>query len=483
MASKTDLKLPEGFLFGFATAAYQIEGAISEGGRTPSIWDTFCKAKTPEGLPTIADSTSGEFATDHYHRWKDDIALIKSYGANSYRFSVSWSRIIDFSAGTGVPGQRDPANPEGIKFYRGILEELVKNGITPAITLYHWDLPQALEDRYNGWLNREVINDFVHYAKICFDAFGDLVKHWITLNEPWCCAAIGYGYGRFAPGRCSNRSISAEGDSFTEPRIVGHHLILAHAYAVKAFREEFSAQKGTIGITLDCLWFIPYEEGKDEAVAQRAFDARLGWWADPIFKGHYPASLKEICGDALPDFTPEEIAVVKGSSDFLGLNTYTTNVVKDGGSDHLNGKVSTSFAQKDGPQLGNLSHVEWLRDYPNGFRKLLGYLWKTYQMPIYVTENGFPAKGETDKPVEEAIHDEDRVRYYSGYTQAMLEAINLDGVDVRSYFAWSLLDNFEWADGYRTRFGVTYVDYKTFERTPKDSARFLKKWYEEHKQN
>ncbi|KAG2003281.1 beta-glucosidase [Coprinopsis cinerea AmutBmut pab1-1] len=480
----TDLKLPEGFLFGFATAAYQIEGAINEGGRTPSIWDTFTRAKSPEGVPHIADESSGEFACDHYRRWKEDIGLLKSYGANSYRFSVSWSRIIDFSAGKderGVTGRRDPANPEGIKFYRDILEELVKNNITPAITLYHWDIPQALEDRYGGWRNREVVNDFVHFAKVCFEAFGDLVKHWITLNEPWCCSVLGYGYGVFAPGRSSNRAKSAEGDSATEPYIVAHNLILAHAYAVKAYREEFSSQKGSIGITLDTFWYEPYDEEKDAAATQRAFDARLGWFADPIFKGHYPPSMKDISNGAIPQFSEEDIAVVKGSADFLGLNTYSSNLIQDAGSDSFKGKTTSTFKRKDGTELGRHSHVAWLQDYPTGFRKLLGYLWKTYQVPVYVTENGFPAKGENDLPVEEAIHDKDRVEYFRGYTQALLEAINIDKVPVKSYFAWSLLDNFEWADGYRTRFGVTYVDYKTFKRYPKDSARFLGKWYEEHK--
>ncbi|KAF9523273.1 glycoside hydrolase family 1 protein [Crepidotus variabilis] len=481
MADTSSYKLPPGFLFGFATAAYQIEGSPTAVGRTPSIWDTFTHPDPKSGIKHTKDGLSGDIATDSFNRYKEDIALLKSYGANAYRFSLSWSRIIDFSKGPDANG-RDPPNEAGIKYYRTFIEELVKAGITPAITLYHWDLPQALHDRYGGWLDKRIIDDYLHYAKTAFNAYGDLVKHWITMNEPWCVTAIGYGYARFAPGRSSDREKSPEGNSSIEPWRVGHNIILSHAYAVQYFRQKVKpAHGGTIGITLDSLYFQPYDDKPENvAAAQRAFDTRLGWWADPIFKGHYPASLKATLGERLPNFTKEEIGIVKGSSDFFGLNTYTTNLVQDGGTDELSGKVKSGFIGPDGKQLGTQASVDWLQSYAPGFRKLLNYLSKTYSMPIYITENGFAAKSDLTNPIPEVTHDPDRVEYYRTYTEAMLQAIHEDGVEVKSYFAWSLLDNFEWADGYTTRFGVTYVDYKTQKRYPKDSAWFLKKWFEDH---
>ena len=464
MGNDTKLQLPKDFLFGFATASYQVEGSVALDGRGASIWDTY----THQDPSPIADGSSGDVATDSYKRWKSDLALLKSYGVTAYRFSISWPRIIPKG------GRNDEVNQEGIKFYRDFIEELVKLGITPCVTLYHWDLPQALHDRYEGWLNREIVDDFVRYAKVCFSEFGDLVKHWITINEPWIVTMMGYGYGRFAPGKASN----------TAPWIVAHNIILAHSYASKLYREEFrQAQGGTLGITLDASWYMPYNADDPSCVeaAQRALDSRIGLFADPIFKGHYPASVVALIGDRLPKFTPEEIQVVRGSSDFYGLNTYTSNLVQDGGDDEFTGKVKTGFVRPDGSQLGTQAHVPWLQTYPEGFRSLLGYLWKTYNVPIFVTENGFAVKDENKLSPADAVNDKDRVEYYRGYTRALLEAINLDGVDVRSYFAWSFLDNFEWTEGYQVRFGVTYVDYNTQERFPKESSKFLKQWFEEHR--
>ncbi|OCH93919.1 beta-glucosidase 1A [Obba rivulosa] len=455
-------QLPSDFVWGFATASYQIEGSTTAGGRGPSIWDSFCK--TPG---KIRDGSSGDTATDSYRLWREDVELLKSYGVKAYRFSLSWSRIIPLG------GRGDPVNGEGISFYRSLIEELLKNDIVPFITLYHWDLPQALDERYGGWLNKEeIVKDYVNYAKVCFEAFGDLVKNWITHNEPWAVTILGYEKGAFAPGHQSN----------TEPWIVNHNLILAHAHAVKLYREQYKqAQGGQIGITLDCHWQLPYDDSPENvAAAQRGIDFKLGRFADPIYKGTYPASVIEIIGDRLVYFSPEELAVVVGSSDFFGLNTYTTQVVKAGGDDESNGFVKTGFTRQDGSQLGTQAHVPWLQTYPPGFRLLLNYLWDSYKLPIYVTENGFTVKDENSLPLEEAIHDADRIEYFHGYVNAMLQAIQEDNVPVKGYFGWSLLDNFEWADGYQTRFGVTYVDYTTQKRYPKDSARFLKKWFSEH---
>lgn len=353
------------------------------------------------------------------------------------------------------------------------------------MTLYHWDLPQALHDRYGGWLNKdEIVQDYTNYARICFQSFGDRVKYWLTLNEPWCVAVLGYGRGVFAPGRSSDRNRCPEGDSRTEPWIVAHNLILSHANAVKVYRDEFKpTQHGQIGITLNGDWEVPYDNSPENIeAAQHALDVAIGWYADPVYLGFYPDHMKKMLGDRLPDFTPEEWALVKGSSDFYGMNTYTTNLAKAGGSDEFQGNVDYTFTRADGTQLGTQAHCAWLQTYPEGFRALLNYIWKRYKLPIYVTENGFAVKNEDSLPIEEAIKDHDRVEYFRGATDSLYKAIFEDGVDIRSYFPWSFLDNFEWADGYGTRFGVTYVDYSTQKRYPKASAKFLIKWFREHQE-
>ncbi|CAE6430043.1 unnamed protein product [Rhizoctonia solani] len=465
-------KLPKDFLWGFATASFQIEGSTDVDGRGPSIWDEF--SRTPG---KTLDGRDGDVATDSYRLWKDDIALLKQYGIKSYRFSLSWSRIIPLG------GRNDPVNERGIKFYSDFIDALLAAGIIPFVTLYHWDLPQGLHDRYGGWLNKEeIVKDYVRYAKVCFEAFGDRVKHWLTMNEPWCISILGYGRGVFAPGRSSDRNRSAEGDSRTEPWIAGHSVILAHAYAVKLYREQFkSAQKGQIGITLNGDWAMPYDNTPENiAAAQHALDFAIGWFADPVYLGHYPAYMKEVLGDRLPTFTPEELKVVKGSGDFYGMNTYTTNLCKAGGSDEFQGNVDYTFKRPDGTELGCQAHCAWLQTYPDGFRALLNYIWKKYKLPIYITENGFAVKDEDSKPLLDALADKDRVEYFDGNTKAVLAAVNEDGVDIKAYFPWSFMDNFEWADGYGTRFGVTYVDYETQKRYPKDSAKFLVRWFQDN---
>ncbi|KAJ2915709.1 hypothetical protein MD484_g4709, partial [Candolleomyces efflorescens] len=458
-------KLPKDFIWGFATASFQIEGSVDVDGRGKSIWDDFLK------LPgKTLDGKNGDVASDSYRLWKEDIALLASYGVRSYRFSLAWSRIIPLG------GRNDPVNPKGIEFYSKFIDELLAHGIIPFVTLYHWDLPQGLQDRYGGWLNKEEVTlDYENYARVCFEAFGDRVQHWLTINEPWCCAVLGHGRGVFAPGRSSDRNRSPEGNSSTEPWIVAHNIILAHAKAVKVYREQFKpTQKGQIGITLNGDWAIPYDDSPENIdAAQHALDFAIGWYADPVYLGFYPPYMREVLGDRMPDFTPQEWSIVKGSSDFYGMNTYTTNLCRAGGDDEFQGLVDYTFTRPDGSQLGNQAQSAWLQDYPDGFRALLNYLWKRYKLPIYVTENGFSVKNESDMNADEAVKDFDRVHYFQGTTKALLDAVNVDGVDIRAYFPWSFLDNLEWADGYTTRFGVTYVDYETQQRLPKDSARFL----------
>ncbi|KAL0580566.1 Beta-glucosidase 1B [Marasmius crinis-equi] len=472
MAAPEVQKLPNDFLWGFATASFQIEGSTNVDGRGPSIWDDF--SRTPG---KVLDGKNGDVATDSYARWKDDLDLLKQYGVKSYRFSISWSRIIPLG------GRDDPVNPQGIEWYSKLIDGLLERGIVPFVTLYHWDLPQGLHDRYGGWLNKdEIVKDYTRYARVCFEAFGDRVQHWLTMNEPWCISILGYGRGVFAPGRSSDRERSTEGNSATEPWIVGHSVILAHAHAVKLYRDEFKAkQRGQIGITLNGDWQMPWDNSPENvAAAQHALDFAIGWFADPVHLGHYPPYMREVLGDRLPDFTEEEWKVVKGSSDFYGMNTYTTNLARAGGDDEFQGLVDYTFTRPDGTQLGTQAHSAWLQDYPEGFRALLNYLWKRYHLPIYVTENGFSVKDEDTLSLSEALKDTDRLNYFRGTTDSLLKAITEDGVDVRAYFPWSFLDNFEWADGYQTRFGLTYVDYDTQKRYPKDSGKWVVQWFKEH---
>ncbi|KAJ3732805.1 glycoside hydrolase family 1 protein [Lentinula guzmanii] len=469
------MSLPKDFIWGFATASFQIEGSTDVDGRGKSFWDDF--SRTPG---KTLDGRNGDVATDSYRLWKEDVELLAQYGVKSYRFSIAWSRIIPLG------GRDDPVNPKGIEFYSKLIDALLEKNIIPFVTLYHWDLPQSLHERYGGWLNKEeIVKDYTRYAQVCFEAFGDRVKHWLTMNEPWCISILGYGRGVFAPGRSSDRARSPEGNSSTEPWIVGRNVILSHASAVKVYRELFKpVQKGQIGITLNGDWQMPYDDSPENiAAAQHALDVAIGWFADPIYLGHYPPYMREMLGSRLPEFTEEEIKLVKGSSDFYGMNTYTTNLCRAGGDDEFQGLVDYTFTRPDGTQLGKQAHCAWLQDYPEGFRSLLSYLWNRYHMPIYVTENGFAVKDEDTMPLEEALNDTDRVHYFEGTTRVLQQAIHEDGVDVRAYFPWSLLDNFEWADGYVTRFGLTYVDYDTQKRYPKRSAQFLAKWFKEHQES
>lgn len=472
----TSLTLPSDFKWGFATAAYQIEGAIDKDGRGPSIWDEFVKRPGK-----IADSSSGEVACDSYNRTDEDITLMKSLGAQSYRFSLSWSRIIPKG------GREDPVNQAGVDHYAKLVDDLIAAGITPFITLFHWDVPQELDVRYGGLLNRtEFPLDFENYARVCFKAFPK-VKNWITFNEPWCSSILGYGIGQFAPGRTSDRSKNPEGDSTTEPWIVGHNLLLAHGRAVKAYREDFKATNGgEIAIVLNGDATYPWDPTNpaDVEAAERKIEFAISWFADPIYHGDYPASMRKQLGDRLPTFTPEEKALVHGSNDYYGMNHYTADYVKhktgEPGPEDYMGHLETLFHNYRGDCIGEETQSTWLRPCAPGFRDLLVWLSKRYGYPkIIVTESGTSIKGENDKTKEEILNDDLRYRYYNDYVHAMAQASTLDGVNVRGYFAWSLLDNFEWADGYETRFGVCFVDYKNGQkREPKKSAKSLKPLFE-----
>ncbi|KAL7273337.1 Beta-glucosidase 1B [Rhizina undulata] len=473
----TNISLPKDFLWGFATASYQIEGAVDEDGRGPSIWDTFSH------IPgKTADGKNGDVACDAYHRMKEDVALLKSYGTNAYRFSISWSRVIPLG------GREDPINEKGIQWYSDYVDALLEAGITPFVTLFHWDMPQALHDRYLGMLNTEEFSrDFERYARVCFERLPK-VKHWITLNEPWCSAVLGYNTGLFAPGRCSDRSKSDVGDSSWEHLRAAHSLLVGHGRAVKAYREDFKEKAGgEIGATLNGDWAEPWdpEDPQDVEAAERKLEFAISWFADPIYFGRYPDSMRKQLGSRLPEFTPEEVSLVKGSNDFYGMNHYTANYIKHRDTppalnDNL-GNLELSFYNKAGDCIGPETQSTWLRPSPEGFRKLLIWLSDRYGAPkIYVTENGTSVKGENDLGLPEVLDDEFRAEYFRGYIRALARARCESGVDVRAYLAWSLLDNFEWAEGYITRFGVTFVDYEDRQkRYPKKSTRAIKEVFEE----
>ncbi|XP_054815925.1 vicianin hydrolase-like [Prosopis cineraria] len=448
---------PRGFVFGAGSSAYQSEGAANIDGKGPSIWDTFTK-QHPE---KISDQSTGDVADDFYHRYKSDVQLMKKIGLDSFRFSLSWSRIF--------PEGRGKVNALGVKFYNNVINELLANGIIPFVTLFHWDVPQALTDEYGGFLSPKVVDDFRDYADFCFKAFGDRVKNWATLNEPHIFAVNGYNGGTFAPGRCSNYVGNCTvGNSGTEPYLVTHHLLLSHATAARLYKTKYQVtQKGQIGITLVTHWIIPKSQtSADREAANRALDFYLGWYAHSITYGDYPEVMRAIVGDRLPKFSEAESKLLKGSYDFLGLNYYTANYVENSLSTSSVNKSYTSdihatfSTSRNGLHIGTPTALSWLYIYPKGLRELLVYVKNKYQNPtIYITENGVGEANNASKPVHEAIKDSIRIRYHDSHLRSLLQAIK-DGVNVKGYYAWSFMDDFEWDSGYTPRFGLTYVDYK-----------------------
>ncbi|KAK6067910.1 beta-glucosidase [Seiridium cupressi] len=471
--------LPADFQWGYATAAPQIEGAWNKDGKGLSIWDTFGHAPGK-----VKDGSNADDATRSYDFYKQDVARMKDYGVTGYRFSLSWSRIIPLG------GKDDPVNEQGIEFYSKLVDELISNGITPFLTLFHWDTPQALEDRYGGMLNKEkYIPDFNRYARVCFERFGDRVKHWITYNEPGVYTLAGYAAGVHAPARSSFRDLNEEGDSSTEPFIVAHTELLSHAYVAKMYKQEFKpTQKGTIMITLHGNWNEPWDENdpKDVEAAQRAQEFEIAWFADPLYKtGDYPASMRAQLGDRLPKFTPEESKLVLGSSEAYGMNSYTAFFVKHRDAepdinDHK-GNVEIFDTNKAGVERGKESDTPWLRTSPWGWGKLLRWIWNRYQTPIFITENGTTAKGEHDfKPngPDDVLEDPHRIDFFKTYLTEVAKA-SQEGVIIKSYFGWTFTDNWEWAAGFADRFGATWVDFNDPEkpRYAKRSTYFLREFF------
>jgi beta-galactosidase len=456
------LEFPKDFVWGTSTSAYQIEGAWNSDGKGPSVWDAFCL------IPgKIAKGETGQVACDHYNRYKEDVQLMKQLGIKVYRFSVSWSRVM--------PAGRGQVNEAGFKFYSDLVDELLANGIEPWISLNHFDLPLALELELDGWLSSQLPDLFADYARLCYERLGDRVKNWITFNESWVVAMLCYGQGIFAPGKVSNAL----------PYLAGHHLLLAHAKAYMVYDDEFRyKQKGRVGITNNCDWREPLTDSDaDKEAAQRSLEFYFGWFTDPIFFGKYPRSMVERVGDRLPRFSPQESAMLKGSVDFIGLNHYNTFFAADSGGDQ---KQSSPYANggiledQDVNLTANPQHeltdMNW-PVVPEGVHKLLKWIADRYNNPvIYITENGcaFPDKLENGE-----INDEKRINYFKGYIANCHKAIH-DGVNLKGYFIWSLMDNFEWSSGYKMKFGICHVDMQTLKRTPKASALWYKKVIEKN---
>mmetsp|Transcript_13895 Transcript_13895/g.30001 ORF Transcript_13895/g.30001 Transcript_13895/m.30001 type:complete len:514 (-) Transcript_13895:589-2130(-) len=475
----TRLQFPDGFMWGTATASYQIEGAWASDGRGMSIWDAF--SHTP-GKTFQGDT--GDVADDHYHKYEEDVGLISSMAVRYYRLSLSWSRILPDGRYTGPQS----VNQAGVDFYNRLIDCLLAAGITPVVTLYHWDLPLALQIEEDGWLGPSMPERFADYADVCFKLFGDRVRWWITLNEPWCSSVLGYDTrGVHAPGR----TVAPETEVYRAMR----HLLLAHVKAVQVYNTKYKeSQAGVIGITLNCDWFEAKPSAdaavleRNQLAAERALLFVLGAFADPLYRGDWPQEVKERVGHRLPPFSEEERALFSAHPpQFFGLNHYSTQYAQEPISPEKtvpwpapkeSSKPLAGWWVDRGVEVSD--NPKWLKTdmgwnvVPSGIRHVLTWIQKRYNPPggIIITENGCAIK---EPDVATAQADQQRVDFLRGYISQVHAAITA-GVDCRGYFVWSLMDNFEWSFGYSKRFGLHYVDYDSPERTrtPKRSAL----WYE-----
>ncbi|MEV4624772.1 GH1 family beta-glucosidase [Micromonospora sp. NPDC049523] len=446
---RADLRFPVDFWWGAATAAYQIEGAVTEAGRTPSIWDVFAAAPG-----RIEDGATGETATDHFHRYREDVALMAELGLSAYRFSIAWPRIRP-SGGRGV-------NAAGLDFYDRLVDALLAAGITPVATLYHWDLPQELEQA-GGWTNRDTAGHFADYTATVAGRLGDRVRLWNTLNEPWCSAFLGYGSGGHAPGRTSHR----------EALTATHHLLLAHGLATRALRA--AATTGQVGIALNAGRVRPVSNAPADLDAARRIDGLLNRiFFDPLLRGAYPADVQaDTAGLTDWSFVRDgDLAVISTPIDALGVNYYQPDLVGAAPVGQTDPGTPYPTAQDIAfhPTPGPVTDMGWSID-PTGLREVLLGIRRDYgDIPMYVTENG-AAYADRVTP-DGRVRDPERIDYLRAHLAAAHEAMSA-GVDLRGYFVWSLLDNFEWGYGYSKRFGLIHVDYATQARTWKDSAH----WY------
>ena len=428
---------PGGFLWGCATSAYQVEGSPLADGAGPSNWHRF--AHTPG---RVRDGDTGDVACDHYRRWRDDIALMRTLGMRAYRFSIAWSRIL--------PEGRGRVNPEGLAFYDRLVDALLENGIQPMVTLYHWDLPAALDDR-GGWLNPDSPGWFADYAQVVFHKLDDRVGLWATINEPWVVTDGGYLHGVLAPGHRSRY----------EPVIAAHHLMKAHGAAVQAYRAE---GRNNIGIVVNLEPKYPATQGAEDLAATARADAYMNrQFLDPVCRGTYPEEMQDLFGDAWPEWPQEDLAQIRQAIDFVGVNYYTRSVTRN------DARAWPQRASGVLQRRATRTETGW-EVYSQGLTDVLNWVSTRYgRPPIYITENG--AAFYDPPTVDGRIQDPLRVAYLRAHLRAARAAMR-QGVDLRGYFVWSLLDNFEWAHGYAKRFGIVHVDFATQQRTPKASARF-----------
>ncbi|XP_075945290.1 lactase-like protein isoform X2 [Anarhichas minor] len=458
---------PAGFSWGAGSSAYQTEGAWDKDGKGLSIWDVFSHKKG-----NIQQNDTGDSSCEGYHKIKDDVSLIKDLKLNHYRFSISWPRLIP----TGI--KSDHINEKGIQYYDELIDHLLESKITPVVTLYHSDLPQVLQEKYGGWQNVSMVNHFNEFANLCFERFGKRVKYWMTFNNPWSVAVEGYETGEHAPG------LRLRG---TGAYRAAHHIIKAHAKVWHTYDTQWRGkQKGLVGISLSADWGEPVDisNQKDIEAAERYVQFYLGWFATPIFHGDYPQVMKDFIGrksnqqglgtSRLPTFSSQEKSYIKGTCDFLGIGHFTTRYITQKNNPSVRSS-STYFTDRDLAELVDPRWPdpgsEWLYSVPWGFRRLLNFVKSQYRNPmIYVTENGV-----SEKMLCTELCDDWRIQYFKDYINEMLKAIK-DGVNVKGYTAWSLLDKFEWDEGYSERFGLYYVDFrnKNKPRYPKASVQFYK---------
>ena len=428
---------PASFVWGAAASAYQTEGAVDVDGRGESIWDRFCA--TPG---RIKDGTDGAVACDFYGRFREDVALMRTLGLDAFRFSVAWPRVL--------PTGRGPVNQRGLDFYDRLVDELLAAGIAPYVNLFHWDLPQPLQDA-GGWPSRSTAEAFGEYAAVVGERLGDRVGHWITHNEPACASWLGHGLGIHAPGH----------QSVDEALAAAHHLLLSHGFAVGELRRW--SPRAEVGIVVDSWPVYPWTQSQEDVAAARIADGTMNrWFFDPLFRGEYPVDMLEHFARAVPDVQREDLATIATPLDFVGANNYSRRFVRanPGGETPLDVRAP----------VGELTAMGW-EVYPAGIREVLTRLHREYGVEsLFVAENG-AAFGDV-RTHDGAIHDVERIRYLDAYLGEVAKAMT-DGVPVRGYFVWSLLDNFEWAEGYSKRFGLVFVDYPTLERIPKDSFH----WY------
>ena len=429
-------EFPRDFLWGSATSAYQIEGSPLADGAGASIWQRF--SRTP-GM--MVEGATGDVACDHYHRYRDDVRLMRELGLKAYRFSVAWGRVL--------PDGKGRVNSRGLDFYDRLVDCLLENGIEPLLTLYHWDLPAALDD-LGGWLNADIANWFADYAGVVYRKLDGRVKKWVTLNEPWVVSDGGYLHGALAPGH----------RNLFEAPIASHHLLRAHGMAVQAYRAE---GKHEIGIVVNLEPKYAASDSAEDRAAVRRADAYMNrQYLDPVFLGHYPAEMREIFGEAWPEWPQRDYALIRQPIDFLGFNYYTRSVTRH----HEPAWPVRACAVR---QDATYSETGW-EVFPQGLVDALVWLRDRYgNPPVYITENGSafydPPRAEAD-----TLDDPLRVDYLRKHLRALHGAI-AQGCDVRGYMAWSLLDNLEWSLGFSKRFGIVHVDFATQKRTPKASAR------------